>query len=684
MRGRALSIASARGALLAAAPTPAALVGWWYAQDGGPAPLWADLVAVAMTTLLAFAATVLPRRPGLARVAAAIGLFGLVPLTGPSLLDRPALALALIVLVTLALVALARATDPGTSLRGVPLDRGRLRALAARGAGVAALALWFVSTLVDSRAHGHILGLAALGLTVLVPLVAASLWVPAGVRSARARAVGVAVALAAGLALAAVSLVHDTTARLPFDVLAVTVALIVVLVPGHRDDDARSDSLWEPITGHPERVVVATFALLCLAGTLLLVLPASSATGDSISVADAAFTAVSAVCVTGLVVLDTGADFSLLGQGFILLLIQVGGLGIMTFSTFALQLLGRRVSMRHEGVVARIAGTDDYSSVFTTLRRIIVLTLGLELLGAALLLPSLLDAGLALDAAIWKALFTAISAFCNAGFALDGGSLIGFAADPAFLHVVALLIIAGGLSPVALAALPTLVRARRRASVHVRALVYTTLILLFAGFFAFLALEWTGVLADLSPGDRVSNAWFSSVTLRTAGFNTVDFADVHVVTYLVMLGMMFVGGSPGGTAGGVRTTTVAILVLAVVAAVRGRDHVRVFGHRIPHPTVYRAAAIATVMLAAVFVATAALLLTQSVPPRDLLFEVVSALATVGLSTGATAELDGVGRGVIMACMFLGRVGILTLLMFLGGRHPPREPWSYPEGRVDVV
>lgn len=151
-----------------------------------------------------------------------------------------------------------------------------------------------------------------------------------------------------------------------------------------------------------------------------------------------------------------------------------------------------------------------------------------------------------------------------------------------------------------------------------------------------------------------------------------------------MLAFMFIGGSPGGTAGGVRTTTVAVLVLAVVAAVRGRDVVRVFGHRIPHSTIYRAAAVATVMLAAVFVASAALLLTQNLPARDLVFEVVSALGTVGLSLGATTELDGVGRGVIMACMFLGRVGALTLLMFVGRRDPGPDPWRYPEGRVDVV
>jgi trk system potassium uptake protein TrkH len=198
----------------------------------------------------------------------------------------------------------------------------------------------------------------------------------------------------------------------------------------------------------------------------------------------------------------------------------------------------------------------------------------------------------------------------------------------------------------------------------------------------FAALEWGGVLGGMSIADRLHNAWFHSVTLRTAGFNSVDVAAVGPATLALMLVWMFVGGGPGGTAGGVKVTTASVLLLAAVAAVRGREAVEVFGRRIPHRTVYRAAAIATLGVAFVLAALLALLLTQTLDPREALFEVVSAVGTVGLSVGGTTKLDNVGKAVIMLCMFLGRVGPLSAFMILT-RQGSEPVWRFPEEEVEV-
>lgn len=419
----------------------------------------------------------------------------------------------------------------------------------------------------------------------------------------------------------------------------------------------------------PAHMLVSSFAALALVGTGLLLMPLSHTLPKPIAPVDALFTAVSAACVTGLAVLDTSKDFSFLGQLIILGLIQVGGLGIMTFATAATVLLGRRLGLREEAVAMNLlGGTGGRIDLERALGDVLRVTFIAELGGAALLFPAFLAHGDSWSAALWRAVFTSISAFCNAGFALQSDSLVPYQQDPFVLLVVSALIVVGGLGPAVV--LASLRRRREPLPLQARIVLASSAILLLLPLAAVLALEWSHLLAGLPVGDRLVNAWFQSVTLRTAGFNAIDMGALGPATWTLCVAWMFIGGSPGSTAGGVKTTTIAVLLLAALAAIRGRRDAEVFGRSIPHRTVYEAGAVLSLFILSAGLALFALQLTQSLPLDQVLFEVVSALATVGLSMGATAQLDGVGKLVIIACMFAGRVGPLSLSILLVGRDRP--------------
>lgn len=432
------------------------------------------------------------------------------------------------------------------------------------------------------------------------------------------------------------------------------------------------DTLADYLLASPSRVLVAVFGALCAAGTLLLLLPSATTGPAPIGVVDAAFTAVSAVCVTGLIVLDTPADFSLLGQGLVLGLIQVGGLGIMAFASLVVLTMGRRLGVREERLTASLLGGDEARRNFDSVLGVVLrVTLWTEGLGIAALTPLFLLDGDRLPMALWRATFTSISAFCNAGFSLQSDSLVPYHDHPLVLGVVGALIVVGGTGPVVVASLV----ARRRASLHRRLVVWTTAVLVVVPGLLFLAFEWQGVLAEMSVVDKVSNALFQSITLRTAGFNSIDFAALRPETWTLTIVCMFVGASPGSTGGGIKTTTAAVLVLSVLATIRGHSAPQAFGRRIGDRTVHEASAIAAIGVGSVILALVALQLTQVVPLDRALFEVVSALGTAGLSMGATAALDDVGKILIIACMFAGRVGPITLFVFLigGSRSTPQVP-----------
>jgi trk system potassium uptake protein TrkH len=440
-------------------------------------------------------------------------------------------------------------------------------------------------------------------------------------------------------------------------------------------------SFWGRLLEHPARALVVTFFLLVVVGTLLLSLPQSAASGNPVSFVDAAFTSASAVCVTGLIVLDTPNAFSTSGLFFLILLIQVGGLGIMTFYTVALRALGRRVSVRHERVLAGALAAESRQLLYSSVRRVLLVTLVSEAAGAAILFLSFAARGEPLGTALGRAAFTAVSAFCNAGFALQSDSLIPYANDPIVLHVVGALIVLGGLSPVAVVALPRWSK-RRRLPLQISIGVVTSALLLVSGALLYALIEWEASLGGLTTLDRLHNAWFQSVTLRTAGFNSVDLVETRPATQTLMLLFMLVGGSPGGTAGGIKTTTFAVLLMTVAATLRGLPETTMFGRRVGKVTVLRATAVATVGMVVALVALVAMELTQEIPLDVAVFEVVSALGTVGLSIGGTAMLDEVGKVIIMACMFAGRVGPLTLFLFLADERAA-PPVEYPHEEVEV-
>lgn len=458
---------------------------------------------------------------------------------------------------------------------------------------------------------------------------------------------------------------------LRFPVASLTVIAGGLLLVGIvvRPAEAGPIGLLETILEHPARLVVVTFLLLCALGTVLLALP-TSVEGARLPLIDAAFTAVSAVCVTGLTVVDTATKFSFSGQVSLAVLIQLGGLGIMALYATAFGLIGKRLSLRHEQAVASAQALNNTARLTRSLGGLVAITLGLEGLGALLLFPSFLR-NESSSVAAWRAVFHAISAFCNAGFGLQTDNLVPYATRPEILHVIGTLIVLGGLSPAVIAAAPALLNRPYRVSLQAKISLATTAVLLVSGFVGFLAFEWSNTLSHLGMADKLHNAWFQSISPRTAGFNSIDYTKLAPSTRLLTILLMFIGGSPGGTAGGIKTTTTALLTLAVVAVLRGRSEVSAFGFRLPPATVGKATAVATLAFATVVMFTTALLLTQRQPFDVLLFEVVSALGTVGLTLGATGQLDDVGKWLIMLCMFIGRVGPLTVLLLLSASRGAR-------------
>jgi trk system potassium uptake protein TrkH len=440
---------------------------------------------------------------------------------------------------------------------------------------------------------------------------------------------------------------------------------------------------------------VGSFAGAILVGTALLRLPLAAGAG-AVSLLEAFFTATSAVCVTGLTVVDTGTRFSPAGQAIILALIQAGGLGIMTYAVFVSLLLGRDVSFTDRRVIQDSLHHSPTPELVRLVRHVLVFTAGAEALGAALLGLSF-GRHLPPGQAAWQGVFHAVSAFCNAGFSLQPDNLVRWRADVLVNAVVTGLILVGGLGFLVNMELREQVEAslrrRRRPplSLHARLVLVVTAVLLGVGTLAFLGLEWGNLLKGLPPGERLLAAWFQAVTPRTAGFNTVDLSRATTATLFVTTLLMMIGASPGSTGGGVKTTTLGLITALFVARWRGRGRATVFKRTIPHAVMDRALSLA--LLAAVFVSLAVglLLVTEghSVPfeqtrPRfiALLFEAVSAFGTVGLSTGVTASLSSAGKLVLIVLMFVGRVGPLTLVLAVGPRLE-KGRFRYAEENVMV-
>ena len=454
-------------------------------------------------------------------------------------------------------------------------------------------------------------------------------------------------------------------------------------------------SLWRRMT--PPQVFVLSFAVLVALGTLGLKLLPGIYAGAPLGWLDALFTATSAVCVTGLIVVDTATHFTRAGQLFLLLLIQLGGLGMITFTTMIILALGRRLSLRHERLSAAAAEVAPHVPVDRLTRDVVLFTVGIEAIGATVLYL-LWRPRLGWGSAAWPAVFHAVSAFCNAGFSTFSDSLVGFQGSAPTLLTVGALLVTGGMGFLTIEELALWARAARarrafRLSLHSRLALATTGVLVAAGWLLFAIFEWRGTLEHLDHAGRIVNGFFLSVTPRTAGFNTIDYARATDSTNFLTIILMFIGGSPGSTAGGLKTTTVAVVALIAWHRFRGRAIPSAWARSVPAETVQRAIGLAVAVFALVTASIFAYTWTEhaavdasgSGGARFLahMFEAVSAFNTVGLSMGVTATLSDPGKWLTVLLMFVGRVGPLTFAAALAIAAERRDV-AYRYAYEDVV
>ena len=424
----------------------------------------------------------------------------------------------------------------------------------------------------------------------------------------------------------------------------------------------------------PAVSLVAFFVVLVTGGTLVLMLPAASHSGQTTRLIDALFTATSAACVTGLVVVDTATHWSPFGQVVILVLIQLGGFGIMAGSTLMLLVFFRRSTLRGRLLVQESLGGPELGTVTWLVRRIAIFTVACELAGAIVLSIAFMagpEAGPpGSPLGIWWGIFHSVSAFNNAGFDLTGDfvSLIPFRDDWVVLSTVAILLVLGGLGFAIVGDAAGRHRWTRMA-LETKLVLAATASLLVGGAVLIGIGEWSNpaTLGGLSVDLRLLNAFFESATLRTAGFTALDTGAFVQSTLFVAMGLMFIGGASGGTAGGIKVNTLSVLIIAIVSTFRGEPSATAFGRRIQHAAVYRALSVALLSIAFVFMISLGLAATTEARFIDTLFEAVSASATVGLSTGITPELTDPARLITAFAMFVGRLGPLTLVLALAGR-----------------
>jgi trk system potassium uptake protein TrkH len=425
--------------------------------------------------------------------------------------------------------------------------------------------------------------------------------------------------------------------------------------------------LWRRIS--PPRFLAASFLAMILFGMFgLRLVPWFYTNGQPLGWIDALFTATSAVCVTGLIVADTATRFTGPGQAFILLLIQLGGLGIITITTLIILTLGGRPSLRTESVVPSTAARLPEVNMLRLVRDVVGFTVAFEAIGAAVLFFAFLPR-LGAASAAWQAVFHAVSAFCNAGFSTFSDSLEGWAGSGWVLWPIMVLIVLGGIGFLTLEEVATRIRMRSRdrsfpLSLHSRIVLYATGSLLVGGAVLYAFFEWHGVLADMPALSRIQNALFMSVTARTAGFETVPYSHATDPTNFLTILLMSIGGSPGSAAGGLKTTTFFVIGLLAWCRIRGRTSVSAWSRTVPEETVQRA--VGLFVMAFGFVTLAILLYTaievrvgETDPFLWMMFEAASAFNTVGLSLGATGNLEPASRLLTIVLMFAGRVGPLS-------------------------
>lgn len=434
----------------------------------------------------------------------------------------------------------------------------------------------------------------------------------------------------------------------------------------------------------PPRVLVLGFAAVILLGALLLTRPVATVDGQGLSFLNALFTSTSAVCVTGLVVVDTGTTFTLFGQIVILSLIQIGGLGFMTFATFFAILLGKRVTLKERMLLQEALNQNSLEGVVRLAKYVLLFSFVIEAVGA-LILAFRWSFDMGWSKAVYYGIFHAVSAFNNAGFDLFGefSSLTRYVWDPIVNLTIMLLIILGGLGFFVLSDLYT--HKGKKKMLHTKLVLSMTGILITVGTILIFLVEFSNpkTLGPLDPMSKVLASLFQSVTARTAGFNTVDIAGMRSTSLLILISLMFIGASPGSTGGGIKTTSFASVSLYVISLFRGESGVTFKERSIASDIIQKAVAVIFMALALILLVTGILTLTEKADFLTLLFEATSAFATVGLSAGLTPNLTDVGKLALSFTMFTGRVGPLTLIFALSHKRNGLQPnqIKYPEEKI---
>ena len=437
---------------------------------------------------------------------------------------------------------------------------------------------------------------------------------------------------------------------------------------------------------HPARVLLGSFFIIIIIGALFLLLPRAAKPGIQISFLDALFTSTSATCVTGLTVVDTSSTFSLFGQIIILILIQIGGLGLMTYASFFALILGQNISIREKMLMRDVLDTQGMDVIGRLLISTVLFTIIMEATGAILIFLGLAGSGFSFGERLYSGIFHSISAFCNAGFSIYPDNLMSLNQNYLVVTTISWLIIFGGLGfPVILNLLSLRLFSQqtpsKMLSVQTRLVLSISIFLILSGMLFILIAENHNTLLGLSLSDKILNAFFLSVTPRTAGFNTLDISQLAVPTSFFIFLLMFIGASPGSTGGGIKTTTLAVLFAGVWSVIRGRNRMELFKKDIPFMVLNRAIVIFIFSIFFIFLCVLFLTFFEDSPFMDLIFEAVSAFGTVGLSRGVTPFLSAGGKITIIFLMFFGRLGALTISLAV---TRPKETYHYTYPSENVM
>jgi trk system potassium uptake protein TrkH len=440
----------------------------------------------------------------------------------------------------------------------------------------------------------------------------------------------------------------------------------------------------DKLSDNPAVFVLFSFFLVIFIGSLLLLLPSATVSGEDTSIIGALFTSTSATCVTGLIVYDTGTHFTIFGQLIILFLIQIGGLGIMTISSAFAIMLGQKMTLRNESLIQNVIGESNKIDMISLAKNIVIVTLAFEFLGAVIIFLTFKNTFLFSDKAIYYSIFHSISSFCNAGFSLFHNNFMDFRSNLNINFIITSLIIFGGIG------FPVLVDIKKsffkyfkisRLSLHSKIVLSSTIILLFLGTISFFIAEYNCEMKGFSMPDRIFASYFQSVTTRTAGFNTINNANLSKASVLISCILMYIGASPGSTGGGIKTTALVVIFVSVLAMFRGNKDVNVFKRKVSEESIYKVMALIAASITLISVMIFLLLLIEPFTFEQTVFEAFSAFGTVGLSMGITPFLSNLGKVVIVLLMYFGRVGPLTLIFAIS--ESKKTKFTYIEEKISI-